>query len=140
MSLSPAAMASRISLLRERDGDDCWLCLGPIDFALAPGDRMAKSLDHVIPRSAGGSSRMSNLKLAHRKCNSDRGSKWVGEDPHGPEKRRERGKVHRKRNRDGWPASRQVPGGLVIGDQPVMPCALQHVLGELLHPPLDPLR
>lgn len=33
----------------------------------------APSLDHVIPRSRGGVSALSNLVLAHRRCNEKRG-------------------------------------------------------------------
>lgn len=43
------------------------------------------SLDHIIPRSAGGRTRERNLRLAHKKCNSARNSKpedypeWIKE-------------------------------------------------------------
>ena len=46
----------------------CWLCG---EFV----EEKDRSVDHVVPRSQGGSNRRSNLKLAHRKCNSSKGSK-----------------------------------------------------------------
>lgn len=33
------------------------------------------TLDHIVPRSAGGRTREFNTRIAHRKCNSDRSSK-----------------------------------------------------------------
>lgn len=32
-------------------------------------------MDHVIPRAKGGSNAVENLRLAHRRCNSRRGSR-----------------------------------------------------------------
>ena len=32
------------------------------------------TFDHIVPRSMGGSNRQSNIKLAHRKCNCERGN------------------------------------------------------------------
>lgn len=65
--------------VRSRDGDLCWLCDEPIDFTLPEGDGMCASLDHVIPQSAGGTWRLSNLRLAHKTCNGLRGAGW-GDD------------------------------------------------------------
>lgn len=59
--------------LLHRDGPWCWICGGMIDVmlpALAPG---ALSIDHKIRRREGGGNRLSNLALAHRACNGDRG-------------------------------------------------------------------
>ncbi len=61
--------------LYERDSWTCWLCTEMVDqdlTATSPNDDWAASLDHVIPRSAGGSDDPSNLRLAHRWCNSVR--------------------------------------------------------------------
>lgn len=52
--------------LRERDGDDCFFCLQPV----APGEG---SVEHLVPRSAGGPNHLSNLFLAHKTCNSSAG-------------------------------------------------------------------
>lgn len=35
------------------------------------------TLDHIIPRSKGGRTRLANLQLMHAKCNSDRSSKPI---------------------------------------------------------------
>lgn len=62
----------RCSILN-RDGNKCWICneeLGEI----VPNHDLAPSIDHIIPQSKGGSNEIENLKLAHRKCNSERGN------------------------------------------------------------------
>jgi 5-methylcytosine-specific restriction endonuclease McrA len=71
--------------LRERDGDDCWLCLEAIDFGLPPLDPLAKSVDHVRPVVHGGRSAIGNLRLAHRRCNERRGSPAMDDYPSFPE-------------------------------------------------------
>ena len=48
-----------------RDGGICWLC----------GGLGADTADHVIARANGGSDGMDNLRAAHRRCNSQKGSK-----------------------------------------------------------------
>lgn len=55
----------------ERDGWVCQLCDEPVD----PGatDVWRPTLDHIVPRSKGGSDDPSNLRLAHMWCNSVRG-------------------------------------------------------------------
>lgn len=64
-----------VAKLRERDGDNCQICGKPIDFTLTgTGSRRAPSLDHKVPRYAGGSSGQSNLRLAHIRCNVRRGT------------------------------------------------------------------
>lgn len=59
------------ALLLERDGDLCWLCSVPI-ISREENDPLGLSIDHVIPVSNGGSNHVSNLRLAHRICNSMR--------------------------------------------------------------------
>jgi predicted nucleic acid-binding Zn ribbon protein len=63
--------------LRERDGDDCGICRGRIDFELLSGPRgdpsgLGASIDHVVPRSVEVNDDPSNLRLAHWKCNHER--------------------------------------------------------------------
>ena len=57
----------------ERDNYICWLCNEPVDRDADPQkDDWAPSLDHVVPRSRGGSHDPENLRTAHRWCNSVR--------------------------------------------------------------------
>ena len=49
-------------LLIERDGESCWLC----GEATKPFDR---TLEHLEPRSRGGTDDLDNLVLAHVACN-----------------------------------------------------------------------
>lgn len=51
--------------VRMRDGDHCWICL-----KLMHTHDM--SIDHVIPKSDGGTNVLENFKLAHRFCNESR--------------------------------------------------------------------
>lgn len=57
--------------LYERDNHTCLLCFEPVDYSADPkvGD-WAPTLDHIIPRSQGGSDLPENLRTAHRWCNS----------------------------------------------------------------------
>ena len=57
----------------ERDHWTCQICSEPVDPTLHYLDDWAASLDHITPRSLGGSHEESNLRLAHRWCNSVRG-------------------------------------------------------------------
>ncbi|WP_081319134.1 HNH endonuclease [Microbacterium testaceum] len=56
-----------------RDGWSCWLCEGAVDRTLIGSySHWRPSLDHVVPRSMGGSDDPENLRLAHWWCNSVR--------------------------------------------------------------------
>lgn len=56
-----------------RDAWTCWLCLGDVDRTLIGSySHWRPSLDHVVPRSRGGSDALTNLRLAHWWCNSVR--------------------------------------------------------------------
>lgn len=57
----------------ERDDSICQLCHGPVDLSLPWTDRWSATLDHIVPYSLGGADDPSNLRLAHRSCNSRRG-------------------------------------------------------------------
>ena len=65
--------AERLALY-ERDKWTCWLCAEQVDPSLHPNDRMAATLDHVLPRSLSlfPDDSPQNLRLAHRVCNSAR--------------------------------------------------------------------
>ena len=62
--LSPALREKVI----ERDGLVCGLCGGPV----APDD---VHIDHILPRSLGGRDRLSNLQVAHSRCNLRKGAR-----------------------------------------------------------------
>jgi hypothetical protein len=66
--------AARIRLLRERDGGACAGCGEEIDFALPRDDRMAVSIDEIVPRAAGGKEVPENQQLMHRACNEKKGA------------------------------------------------------------------
>ena len=68
----------------ERDKAHCYLCKGDVV-------RTEASLDHVIPLSRGGIHDPSNVRLAHRRCNSRKGNFLLQEIPQSYfEKKRER--------------------------------------------------
>lgn len=56
-----------------RDGGRCHLCEQVVEQQLPPGDPWSVTLDHLLPRSAGGTDELENLALAHLWCNSARG-------------------------------------------------------------------
>lgn len=56
----------------ERDEWTCWICGLAVDRALQAPHPLARSVDHVIPRSKGGFTTYENLRLAHQVCNARR--------------------------------------------------------------------
>src|SRR5690625_2693919 len=56
----------------------CWLCHQPIDLRLSPRAPGGFSIDHVLPRSRGGTDDLDNLRPAHRRCNLSRGNRPAG--------------------------------------------------------------
>lgn len=103
-------------LLRARDGDDCWLCGKPVDFTRPVGTLWGPSIDHVIPKAAGGSNDLPNLRLAHAyPCNHAKGAKWEGTDysshPPKPVAPRSRRSQRRQVQRD---PARGPQGGLLV--------------------------
>ena len=56
--------------LAARDGTDCGICGQPVDITLSRADGLqCPSVDHVLPRSRGGTHDPANLQLAHLRCN-----------------------------------------------------------------------
>ena len=52
----------------------CYLCQRPVDMTLSGRHRDGRSVDHVVPVSAGGAFfALENWRLAHRSCNSVKG-------------------------------------------------------------------
>lgn len=62
--------------LADRDGKHCHLCGRKVDLDRSD-TKLGPSVDHIIPRSKGGSNELSNLALAHRGCNSAKGNRAV---------------------------------------------------------------
>lgn len=61
--------------LAERDGGDCYLCDKHVRLSLV-GERhmQGPSVDHVFPRSKGGTDDLDNLALTHLICNIRKGA------------------------------------------------------------------
>lgn len=85
-----AAMVDRditVDGLYKRDGGICHLCgdrCNYDDFVVVDGTKICgdwyPSIDHVIPLSKGGEHSWSNVKLAHRICNSIKGDTAPGSE------------------------------------------------------------
>lgn len=75
------SLSKRMQVFK-RDGWICQICFEPVSFPVR-ADRCRDveredwepTIDHVIPRSLGGPDEIDNLRLAHRKCNLDRGNR-----------------------------------------------------------------
>ena len=70
----------------EKQNGLCWLCGKVMTLELPPSGRPNRTyatFDHVRPKSDGGTTYFTNLKLAHRACNSARPQKFP--DIHGAE-------------------------------------------------------
>ena len=70
------SLRGKLARVYRRDRGVCQLCFERVD---APGRKESAnprraSLDHIVPRSRGGSHGMENLRLAHADCNEKRGS------------------------------------------------------------------
>lgn len=79
-----------VLLLAERDGMMCRVCGG----VAAPDDL---EIDHILPRSQGGSDAPGNIRLAHRTCNwsRTRGALGKGRKLYARELRKELDRVYR---------------------------------------------
>ena len=58
------ARAQFVLTIRERDGDECFFCARPVS-------EDEESVEHLIEVTNGGTNHLSNLCLAHTKCNQD---------------------------------------------------------------------
>jgi len=62
----------------DRDGYDCYICGTPTDLTAPhvqgqPGWELYPHIEHVIPLAKGGHDTKDNVKIAHAKCNIDKG-------------------------------------------------------------------
>lgn len=58
-----------IEKLRALHGDDCWWCFKPIDFRAEARKTQRPSVEHLQPKSKGGTNALDNLRLCHPGCN-----------------------------------------------------------------------
>lgn len=58
-------MANR---LLERDGPGCWLCGGPMPDPPKRANKR-RTIEHLVPRSKGGTDDWGNLVVCHQHCN-----------------------------------------------------------------------
>lgn len=68
--------------LVDRDGTGCAICGRKINMSLKSGpkgSRRGPSVDHIVPRSLGGTDDITNLRLACWGCNQKRGNRGGGE-------------------------------------------------------------
>lgn len=75
MSWSGRKVARLANLVVGRWGSTCWLCKEPIDLSADRRGPSGLSVDHVTPRSKGGTDDLWNLRPAHRRCNVSRQAK-----------------------------------------------------------------
>lgn len=71
-----------VAYLVKRDGRRCGICSKPINLDLTSGPRgndAGPTIDHVVPRSHGGSDELSNLRIAHWSCNRARSNRGGNE-------------------------------------------------------------
>jgi hypothetical protein len=73
---APFPLSKRVLKLGQRDNWTCHLCGAPVYRAMLVGDGRGTA-DHLLPRSLGGTNALSNLKLAHKGCNTKRGNKLL---------------------------------------------------------------
>lgn len=64
-----------VTALAIRDGAFCGLCGCDVDMAATRPDVMCPSVDHILPRSRGGTDDPENLQLAHLLCNIRKGNR-----------------------------------------------------------------
>lgn len=58
-----------IDVVAARDGWTCGICAQPIDAAISHPDPLSATVDHIWPLGPGQWDLLSNVRLAHRRCN-----------------------------------------------------------------------
>jgi 5-methylcytosine-specific restriction endonuclease McrA len=61
---------ARKQRIAARDNYTCQLCGDPVPMSASKKHPDSPTLDHKIPKSAGGPGTQENLQLAHRRCNT----------------------------------------------------------------------
>lgn len=57
------------NVIAARDNYRCGLCGGRVDMALKHPAPLYGSIDHIVPLAVGGTNDLTNLQLAHLRCN-----------------------------------------------------------------------
>ena len=83
----------RVHFILKRDGAHCVIC----DKPFMPNSEI--TIDHWIPKAAGGSDDLENLRLAHKKCNVWKGDRVPNEDGSLPPKPPKNDFVRRKESK-----------------------------------------
>lgn len=68
-------VAANRLVIAARDGWTCRLCGDPVSRRLKWPHPLSASLDHIIPLSLGGSPEITNVQLAHLRCNIRKGAR-----------------------------------------------------------------
>jgi 5-methylcytosine-specific restriction endonuclease McrA len=64
-----------------RDGTCCTICGEQLNRTIREhGHPRYITFDHVVPRSAGGNDKLANKRLAHQRCNNERGNDPIPRD------------------------------------------------------------
>lgn len=74
---TPESYQITLESVYEKDGGICWICGGRCDLTADPNANNYPSVDHVFPISRGGKDQWSNVRIAHRLCNSLKGAKII---------------------------------------------------------------
>jgi hypothetical protein len=80
VSMAPMNAPPKFSIIdqiRTRDGDECWLCGGKLDFRAAPNSTKAPTKEHLVAQSLGGGNELANLVLCHPGCNKHLGDRPI---------------------------------------------------------------
>jgi len=86
-NMSGEQKRAAMRVLHEMQGGLCAFCRFAVAHPDSPDrpeheDDLSPTLEHVIPRGRGGSNRQSNLLLAHRVCNEERGDGRLPKNAH----------------------------------------------------------
>lgn len=52
----------------------CLICGGPLRFDAHTGE--GANIEHIVPRSLGGTNDLRNLGITHARCNGEKGRRW----------------------------------------------------------------
>lgn len=52
----------------------CLICRGPVAFDAATGE--GTTIEHILPRTQGGTNDLNNLGIVHGRCNNEKGRRW----------------------------------------------------------------